>query len=240
MDRYHGMQRLILVSWLAAFSLPGCAHFDLTDPTYLWPFGREARTDQVPGLATPAERIAVLRNLAEEAPRMGRDEQEQTSRELAGSMREEADPSIRAEIVRTLGALATDTAAATLRSALNDTEADVRIAACRAWGRRGGQEAARVLSGVVTGDIDIDVRLAAAEALGRTRDPQAQAALGAALAESDPAMQRRAMLSLHEVTGKDFGGDAQRWQQYLRGENPEEDKSLWVAKRLEELWGRFY
>jgi len=45
-------------------------------------------------------------------------------------------------------------------------------------------------------------------------------------------MQHRAMLSLAQVTGKDFGGDARRWQQYVRGELPEAEQPVSVVERF--------
>ena len=65
-----------------------------------------------------------------------------------------------------------------------------------------------------------DVRLAAAKALGETRNPAAVPALGEALADADPAMQYRAVLSLKQATGKDLGNSVDRWQQYVKGEQP--------------------
>lgn len=239
MEDTPGMRRLIFVLTLVAIGSAGCRHFDMADPGGLWPFHKEARTDKVPGLATPAERTAVLKGLAEKAPQSSKDEQERVSRELAQAIRREEDPSLRVEIVRTLGQYPTESASMTLRSALNDPEAEVRAAACEAWGRRGGPEAIEVLGGVASGDVDQDVRLAAIQSLGNTRDPKASAALGAVLTDSDPALQRRTMLSLRDVTGKDFGEDARKWRQYLDGNTPEEDRSLWIVERARTAWGLF-
>ena len=56
---------------------------------------------------------------------------------------------------------------------------------------------------------------------GRDEQPRRRAALGEALADSDPAMQYRAVLSLKQTTGKDLGNSVERWQQYVKGEQPE-------------------
>lgn len=239
MDGSLPIRCLILVASLLAIESSGCRHFDMADPGGILPFQREPRTDKVPGLATPAERMAVLRKLADRASQASPAEQEKISKDLSVAIRKEADPSLRAEIVRTLSYYPTKSASLTLRSALNDSEANVRIAACNAWGRRGGPEAIEILSGVVFGDVDSDVRLTAVRALGQTADPKAKAALGHALANPDPAMQRRAMLALKEVTGEDFGGDAGKWRAYLDGQMPERDNSIWVVERLRGIWGRF-
>ena len=66
-----------------------------------------------------------------------------------------------------------------------------------------------------------EMRLAAAQALGETKNPAAIGALGDALNDSDPAMQYRAVLSLKQATGKDFGDSVDRWQQYVKQQRPQ-------------------
>lgn len=233
------MRHWMTLLFLAAIGLAGCRHFDMADPGGLWPFQKEPRTDTVPGLATPAERIATLQQLAASAESASPADQERVSKQLAQSIREEKDPALRVEIIRTLGHYHTETANTTLRSALSDPEAEVRTAACRAWGQRGGPEAIEVLGRVAAGDVESDVRIAAVRALGRTGDPKATAALGTVLADSDPALERNVMLSLHEVTGKDYGNDARKWRQYVDGQTPEEDRSLWIVDRAKDAWDFF-
>ena len=91
----------------------------------------------------------------------------------------------------------------------------------RRGARHGDAQAVKLLSEALRSDVDADVRLAAAKALGETKNPAAVAALGEALTDADPAMQYRAVLSLKKVTGKDLGNDVDRWQQYVKGEQPE-------------------
>jgi HEAT repeat protein len=78
------------------------------------------------------------------------------------------------------------------------------------------------LAEALRNDVDGDVRLAAAGALGETKNPAAVAPLGEALADPDPAMQYRAVLSLKQTAGKDLGNSVERWQQYVKGELPAE------------------
>ena len=141
---------------------------------------------------------------------------------MAASIRTEKDPLIRLEIIRTLGRYPGPAADAILKAALSDPEARVRVAACEAWGKRNDAQAVALLSEALRSDVDADVRLAAAKALGETKNPAAVAALGEALTDSDPAMQYRAVLSLKQATGKDLGNSVERWQQYVKGERPEE------------------
>jgi len=216
---------------LAAATAVGCAEMDVL-PSWM-PF-QEPASDRMAGVIPPAERIAELREHSANAAQRSPEERLKVSERLARSIRKEEDPLIRVEIIRALGSYPGPTADAILKAALIDVDAQVRIAACEGWGRRGDAEAIKLLSESLRGDIDADVRLAAAKALGETRNPAAVEALGEALWDSDPAMQYRAVLSLQKATGKDLGNDVYRWQQYVKGEIPEPPPTL--AERLRRLF----
>ncbi len=219
-----------ILLWICVWTVAtaaGCADLDIL-PSWM-PF-QGPRSDRLPNVVTPAERIAELKSLASRASQSSPEERQRVSQQLAHSIRAEKDPLIRAEIVRALGGCSGSTADAVLKAALSDTEARVRIAACEAWGTRGDAAAVQLLSETLRSDVDADVRLAAAKALGNAKGPEAVAALGEALADADPAMQYRAVLSLERVTGKDMGNSVERWQQYVKGEQPEPAPSL--AERL--------
>jgi HEAT repeat protein len=146
-------------------------------------------------------------------------------------MQSEQDPLVRIEIMRTLAGIPTETAAAVLRAGMKDSDPEVRVAVCQAWGKRAApkklttesmsdrndaEAAARILSEALAGDTNVDVRLAAARALGNVKnDPRAIGALGLALKDRDPALQVRAIASLKEISNKDFGNDVGKWQQYV-------------------------
>jgi HEAT repeat protein len=121
-----------------------------------------------------------------------------------------------------LAAYPTEAASKMLTAGLKDTDSDVRVACCQAWGKRKGHDATHLLSEILTSDTDIDVRLAAARALGETGDPAATAALGLALENPDPAMQYRAVQSLKKVSGRDYGDSIAVWREYLKGNSPPE------------------
>ena len=191
--------------------------------------GREA-PEIVPGVVAPSERIAELRRLRDEAGSASPEEKQRVAAELAGQLAKEPDGSLRAEIVRTLAVYPTDVAMRILRHAIEDADVQVRIAVCEAWAQIGDAEAVRLLGATLDGDPDVDVRLAAAKALGRTGNPDAALALAPALADSDPAMQYRATLSLRRVTGKDFGTIA-AWQQHLNRAYTPESRPHAVAER---------
>ena len=223
-----GSQRVLaILSGLVVTMAAGCADLDIM-PTWM-PF-QEPASDHLPGIVSPAERMTQLQELSKQAQGNSPTQRQRISAELAASISKEDDPLIRVEIIRTLGSYPGTAADAILTAALSDTETQVREAACDAWGRRNDAEAVKLLSETLRSDVDTDVRLAAARALGDTKNPDAVAALGEALDDSDPAMQYRAVLSLEKVTGKNLENDVYRWQQYVKGEQPEPTPSL--AERL--------
>ena len=191
--------------------------------------GRE-KPDVVPGVTPPSERVSELRKLREGAASATAEQKEQVASRLAGQIPQETDPSLRAEIVRTLAEYPTDQGRRILRGALQDTDRHVRLVACEAWGQVRGPEAVELLGEALTSDSDVDVRLAAAKALGQTGDPAAAAALAPALADSDPAMQYRATISLRQVTGQDLGTVA-AWRRHLDQAITPESRPTAVAER---------
>lgn len=230
------ISRLLLsFTCLVLVSVSGCSETVTIGKVTLWPLGGPI-SDTVAGVTPPAERIRSLQQMAENGASTPAEQQQRISAELAAEYQKEADPLIRLEIVRTLSHFQTESAAATLRTAASDADRDVRVAACEAWGKRRGPEATSILANVLDRDSDIDVRLAAAKALGDTGDTAAVAALGGALEDSDPALQVRAVSSLREVTGKDFGGDVDRWRLYVKGETPGPPRPVSLADRLRGLF----
>jgi hypothetical protein len=220
---------------LGAILCSGCSGSRPGGKLAFWPFNR-GEADRVPGITLPAERVATLRDMGKKASWAKPEEQERISSELAAAFEDEPDPLIRLEIVRAVGQYRTATAESVLDAALDDSQADIRMVACRALGERGGPEAAAKLSETLRSDLDIDVRLTAAQALGQTADPSAVAALGEALEDRDPAMQYQAVQSLHTVTGEDLGNDVNRWRQYVKGEPPGPAESISVAQRIRGLF----
>ena len=226
---------VILVCCAGTIVSTGCTDRNRVRKPDFWPFSRHT-SDKVPGIPSPAERIAVLRKLGQKAAWAKPAEQEKISSELAASFQVEADPLIRVEIVRAISGYPTAAAASVLDAAVHDSDSDVRLAACEAWGERGGPEAVAKLSEALASDVDTDVRLMAAQALGNTGDAGAVAALGQALEDRDPAMQYLAVRSLRQVTGEDFGNDVNQWRQYAKGEMPTPSAPVSVADRIRRLF----
>jgi len=228
-----GKRSLTAIFCLVAIGAPGCSEFGEM-PAWV-PFQGPV-SDELPGVVTPAQRITRLRKLSDNVAWKKPAQKQQISEELAAAFRSEEDTMIQAEIVRTLGKYPGPAADTVLKEAVHHKDADVRVAACEVWAKRGGAEATTTLAGLLNGDVDLDVRLAAARGLGEGKDPAAVAALGHALEDTDPAMQYRAVLSLQNVTGKDFGNDVNQWRQFVKGETPKPAQPVSIADRLRQMF----
>jgi HEAT repeat protein len=224
-----GCRWFLLTAWTGCCLLTGCAHSNASAGNWSLPFAKKADEPQVP---SPDDRIEELRKLSKLAPKLTPEEREKRAAELVAAVRTENDPLVRAEIFRTLGSLPTLASGSMLYAGLQDSDPEIRIACCQAWGRRDGSDAARVLGDVLRNDEKIDVRLAAARALGEMKDQAAVAALAAGLEDPNPAMQWRSVKSLERVTGKHFGNDVNAWRAFVKGGNPREES---LVRRLGHL-----
>jgi HEAT repeat protein len=210
--------------------LSGCADM----PAWV-PF-QGPRSDNLPGVVTPAEKITQLRKLSDDAAKSDAQTKHKVVEQLVTSIRTENDPLIRAEIIHTLGNYPDPDADSVLKLALNDPDADVRITACESLGKRGDAQAASLLAPLLGSDANRDVRLAAARALGKVKNQQAIDALGDALTDADPTMQYRAVLSLKEITGQDLGSNVDRWRQYVKDGQAKPAQHISVADRFKKLF----
>jgi HEAT repeat protein len=221
---------LVLLGTLVLCS-SGCAN-GLTDALPYWPFGNTERTTYL----TPAKRIVKLNELAEQASSKSEAERETISGELATQIKQEEDPVIREELVKTISAFPTATTRAVQMAALKDFDPYVRIAACEKLSDTGDPAVAAALAEMVQNDADIDVRLAATDALSKFKDPAVMPALALALDDTDPALQHRAIQSLRATSnGQDYGNDVSAWRQYARGETPTPKPPTSVAEKLRSL-----
>ncbi len=167
------------------------------------------------------QRVKIVQDYEKYAAKGSDKEKEQVASRLATDIEHEQDPLVRVQIIRTLGTIPNETATGVLRSGMKDPDPDVRKSVCEAWGKRlsksktPDEAGTRLLAETLAGDTNIDVRLAAADALGRAKNnPQAIGALALASKDGDPAMQYRCVASLKQVSGKDFGNDVDKWQQW--------------------------
>lgn len=208
---------LLLVLGLWSTTCLGCA----SAPKMKWPaWTGLAEDDSGPKVLTPKDKMDQLRELTKKAPDMTPEMQEQVSSELAHGIPNEEDAMLRAQILRTLAVYKTEISGKVLAAGVQDKDHNVRIAACEAWGIRGGPQAPEVLGQVLQHDTHLDVRLAAVRGLGKVAHPNAIAPLGQALEDPDPAMQRRVMLSLKEASGRDYGENLVAWREFVHGGQP--------------------
>jgi HEAT repeat protein len=190
-------------------------------------------TDSIPGLITPAQKRLQYKKMRLDASEANPEMKQQIVEYLTKTIRTEADAELRADIIKTLAEYPLPSAEPVLEKALQDPDADVRIAACEAWKKLPNAHAADLLVGVLKNDANRDVRLAAARGLGQTKDKRAIDALGDVLADNDPAMQHRAVLSLQSITGReDIGNSIDRWQKFVKEENPQPAEPVSIADKF--------
>lgn len=163
---------------------------------------------------------------------MSPEQKEKISADMAELVRGEPNPVLRAEAVSVVGELGILSGLPTLGAATQDADTDVRVAACRAWGRTGGNHGLAALVDIVQRDEDVDVRLAALTELAQFREQAAIEALGIALDDLDPAIQHRAVQSLKRATGLDYGDSVPRWREYVQGRQPEPAAPTSLVERL--------
>ncbi len=187
-------------------------------------------------IKAPADRVLELREMAELGIPSDDAKRVQQSQAMGEEYRREGDPIVRAQLVQTLGPYPTPIASQILREALQDPDPSVRVQACRAWGKRGDEEAVNVLSRVLKHDEDIDSRIAATQALGQIKGQPSVQALSVALDDSDPALQYRAVRSLENVTGKDYGDNVNAWREYVSTGQPPQQGEQSVAQRFIRLF----
>ena len=229
-------KRLLIAAMLAqAGYWAGCAQPAANSTARTaWPWDAKKPETARPSIPTPRERIEAFQDMAKRAGKMTPAEQETLSAKLANAYKTEDDAIIRAQVLRTTAMMTTSTATETLSAGLQDADADVRAICCQAWGERGGPEAAAALGRVLASDPNIHVRLAAARGLAECDDAASVQALGQALEDPDPAMQYRAVQSLKQSTGKNFGDDVNAWREFVNGGGIEANP-LTVADRMRKL-----
>jgi HEAT repeat protein len=208
--------------WL--FGTAGCASFSM--PQY-WPFPERERTS----FHTPAMRVDAVSQFASRSTHVDSPEQRELSDQLARQIQIEPDPIVRTAVIEAIAEFRTPIAQQVLEAGLSDKDTGVRVACCKALGRRADPTTVPKLAAILRTDEDIDVRLAATEALGNIRTPQAMQALVIALDDRDPALQFVGVESLKSITGKDFGPNVAAWRQVAAGgPSPPEVPSL--AERI--------
>lgn len=210
----------------------GCVTGFETDLGQYWPTNRSGWKKDEQLAPTFQTQIARMQSLRKEVGRLPQPQQQKITSDMSGLVSNSPNALLRAEAVAILAEIPSPEATQALRVAFNDKDVDVRIAGCRAWGRRGDAEALQMLSSVVEHDEDLDVRLAATEELSNFKHWDAVRALGLALDDKNPALQHRAVQSLKEVSGESYGDNVPAWREYVAGRNPPQPEPPSLTERL--------
>lgn len=185
---------------------------------------------------TAKQRIAEVEKGASEAKKQGKEREEAFAGELAGAILGEHDPRVRASIVEVAAGLEAVAAGAICEGALQDPDARVRMAACDAWAKRGGDRGVQLVADRCRNESDVDVRLRAIRTLGEMKNAAAIPALAVALEDPDPAVQYRAVASLKSVSGRDLGDDVNAWRAWAAADPAERDKSWSIAETFRKIF----
>jgi HEAT repeat protein len=228
-------RRITATFWALALCISGIAGCRAISWPQFWPFPERELTTY----HTPAMRVDAIREFGTRSKGVDSPEQRQITDQLARQMQIEPDPLVRHAVVEAIAEFHTPMAQQVLEAGLSDADEAVRVACCRAIGRRAadgvsdtGGNSVAALANALRSDDDIDVRLAATEALGHFKTPDAIPALAVALEDRDPAMQYAGVQSMKSITGEDYGPDVQAWRQVAKGETPPPTKAPSVAERL--------
>jgi hypothetical protein len=197
----------------------------------MWPFPEREQTTYL----TPAMRVEAVEQFAMRSTGVDSPEQRQICDQLARQMQVEPDPLVRQAVVKAISAFGTPMAQQVLEAGLADENQAVRVACCKALGRRAETVSVRSLANALRTDEDIDVRLAAAEALGHIKSRESVQALTAALDDRDPALQYVGVQSMKSITGEDYGPDVETWRQVAAGQTPPPAETPSMAERIRRI-----
>ncbi len=162
-----------------------------------------------------------LSKLRENAAGMSHTKQVSHATALSSQIKQEQVPVVRREMVRALVAFPVVEAEAGLEFAITDEDADIRVIACQAWGKRQSDRAFKLLLETWRSDTEVDVRVAAIQAIGNFNGEEVYAELIKALSDRDPAVQFAGIQGFRKFSGEDWGEDPETWIAWTKGERPE-------------------
>lgn len=223
----HSVARKCWPVALLVVALSGCQTMSQYRPTF-WPFPERELTTY----HTPAMRVDAIHEFAMRSSGIDSPDQREITDQLARQIQVEPDPLVRQAVVGAITEFHTPMSQQVLEAGLSDENEAVRIACCRALGRRAEAISVAGLANAMRIEKDVDVKLAAAEALGKIKSPESIQALVIALDDRDPAMQYVGVQSLKAITGRDYGPDVQAWRQVATGGTPPAPAAPSVAQRL--------
>ena len=217
--------------------LAGCQDGPIPENRLLNPWARDQWAEDEKFGATYYKRMEELAAIRGRSGSLPESERERLAQEIMDVFREEPSSAMRSELVRTLSYLSGPTAQSGLGAALVDEDADVRISACQGLSRLQSEESLAQLAKTAAADVEqLDVKIAAVRGLASYQDPAALAALGTALEDANPAIQKAAIDSLAASTGRDYGNSVPAWKEYLAGGNPTKPPGPTLAERIGWPW----
>ena len=215
---------------LVVFLVAGCQTSHSNRKTFF-----EPRSDHIPGILKPSERIAMIRLKAKNGPNSDHEVKKELLEQLLDEYTNSPDPIVRQEAVTATATIVASSHEGSTGdmslsqqgfnlvkyAAMRDEDPFVRREACRVIADWQKPESAVVLRYVIRNDGDKDVQLRAAQSLAMFDDKDTRETLGALLDHRQPALRYQAMQSLKVCTKQDYGNDVRRWKQYLNGDIPD-------------------
>jgi HEAT repeat protein len=211
---WSGMKKACVFSILLAMMVVGCAEGPLWRTGHYAPWTRKKWEQEEAFADTLFKKKRVMSEIVARGQAGGLKEKNAAAEELAEYALKDPIILVRIQAVRHLGNLDCPSSHDALRQAGRDPEAQVRMTAVDSWRRMPTEIAVPALHQILNSDNNIDVRLAATKSLGDHSGSGVIAALRVALADSDPAIRKRAMQALTRSSGEKYGEDLKAWRQY--------------------------
>lgn len=193
----------------------GCAEGMLWRTGYLSPWVRQTWEDEERIASTSISRKRQMTESVDAVKDGTMDQRNRVAKELQDVVFRNPIVLLRLHAVSLLGELDCEASVEALRTASQDQNSEIRIAAVKSLAKMPGQAAIPILQEVVGSDTNGDVRLAATQSLGQFSSSQVLNALAMVIDDRDPALQVAAIESLEKVTGKKLGSDVFAWKDYL-------------------------
>jgi hypothetical protein len=223
---------ICLLLWLAALCA-GCVDGPLYQMKRINPYFQAEWKKDRQLAPTFEDRLKELSLLQRQLPTMSSSEQQRWAAQLATIVQKDASAEIRARAVATMATLPSPEVVTGLNYASADSVEKVRLAACKAWKKRGDQAGRDMLLSLAQADESTSVRQAAIDGLSAfPQDAEVQSALTLLLGDRSPAVQYQVAQTLKANTGRDYGGDFDAWKKFMNGEDVPEPPPVSIAEKV--------
>ena len=222
----------LLATIICCFGVSGCAtNNEFLLRSRLFP----RRSDKIPGLMPPKERTNLIREKGKMGANAPKAEKDILVSQLLTEYRDSPDPNLRREAIDALSNIPHPQRIDSLKEGLNDESASVRTAAIVGIANKKIDnsahyaEIAHILRNAILQDPDTNVRVNAIRLLGEVPSPNKTKfqrgdrvqdvnfeLLGQLLSDKSIVIRHEATKSLGKYTGKDYGVDITRWEDYYR------------------------